>query len=621
MSKVNNDIAITVGADVGPLVNDMKRGGRAVRGFGNDASSMSRNFKIASTAVVASVAATAAAVVALTKRSLENIDAMSKQAKSLGLGVAQFQAMSMVANEAGVEVSAFAKALANMQRNIEAAGQGLKTQVDAVERLGLSYAQLGGLAPEEQFRKIAESLNAIEDPAKRTATAMDIFGKSGRDIINMLEGYGAAVDNASKFQEAFGIAVSDLDAAQVERANDAFGRLVATTTGLGNVIAVKVAPAIEDMSNATTGLIAKLIGVDFPLTVAERKVKLYNDTLGMMPQFADAATLANRNIKQSFEDVSPAIKAATADMAAYMALGATLPSMLPEGAPGLADETADFVSSVFDVPGFVSTSPFYNRSSAFNSSLSYSGRGGQPSSFENGGSNSFGGGMYGDIDAGGGGGALGPTEDDLNRLRASLATETELLQMRYEDELTRLQEFRDAKLITEDEFNQQEARLKQDHLDAMAEMEQRAQAARIQAISGALGDLSALMQTNNKKLFAIGKAAAVAEAVVSGYQAAVDAWQKGMKIGGPGMAAAFTAASLAKTGALISGIQSQQIGGGSTGSTGGGTGAVAAPQGPLSVRLTQFNPSGLYTGATLSALLDSLSEEAGDRGYRLMVAQ
>lgn len=221
---------------------------------------------------------------------------------------------------------------------------------------------------------------------------------------------------------------------------------------------------------------------------------------------------------------------------------------------------------------------------------------------------------------GGGGGALGPTEDDLNRLRASLATETELLQMRYEDELTRLQEFRDAKLITEDEFNQQEARLKQDHLDAMAEMEQRAQAVRIQAISGALGDLSALMQTNNKKLFAIGKAAAVAEAVVSGYQAAVDAWQKGMKIGGPGMAAAFTAASLAKTGALISGIQSQQVGGGSGGTSAGG-GAVAAPQTPLSVRLTQFNPSGLYTGAALSSLLDSLSEEAGDRGYRLMVAQ
>ena len=131
------------------------------------------------------------------------------------------------------------------------------------------------------------------------------------------------------------------------------------------------------------------------------------------------------------------------------------------------------------------------------------------------------------------------------------------------------------------------------------------------------------MQTNNKKLFAIGKAAAIAEATVSGYKAAVEAWEKGMKIGGPPLAAAFTAASLAKTGALIAGIAQQNIGGGGGGggSASAGASAVSAPQAPLEVRLNGVTPGSLVSGADIGALLDRLGDEAGDRGYRLMIAR
>lgn len=130
-----------------------------------------------------------------------------------------------------------------------------------------------------------------------------------------------------------------------------------------------------------------------------------------------------------------------------------------------------------------------------------------------------------------------------------------------------LTETREELLEVEREYNGREAQLKQEHVDNLADIERRAQQVRMQEVSGALGDLGSLMQSENDKLFKIGKAAKVAQAVMDGYSAAVSAWEKGMKSGGPGLAAAFTAASLAKTGALISSIQS-------TGPRGGG-GAVA----------------------------------------------
>ncbi|WP_422028524.1 hypothetical protein [Roseovarius sp.] len=169
-----------------------------------------------------------------------------------------------------------------------------------------------------------------------------------------------------------------------------------------------------------------------------------------------------------------------------------------------------------------------------------------------------------------GGSSQGPTEDDFERLRDQFATEQEIIQENYERQLEQLEEFRSRKLATEDEFNQLEERIQKDHQEKMLQLEKARRAMILGEVAGAFGDLSALMQVENKKMFQIGKTAAIAEGLINGYSAALSAWDKGMEIGGMPTAIAFTAASLAKTGALISSIQGTSYGGG-----GGGAGAAA----------------------------------------------
>lgn len=214
---------------------------------------------------VAAVGAVGVAMVALTKESLANIDVMTKQARSLGLTTAAFQKMTLVAGEAGVETGKLSSMLGLMQRNIVELGQGTQAQVDAFGRLGLSMQDLQGLQPDAQFAKIADALNKITDPAEKTATAMEVFGRSGRDAINMLNGYGAAAANAAAFQQRFGIAVSQDVAQGVERANDAVGRLGMVMTGLGNQMAGAVAPSIERVANGLVEFAAKVVGARITL--------------------------------------------------------------------------------------------------------------------------------------------------------------------------------------------------------------------------------------------------------------------------------------------------------------------------------------------------------------------
>lgn len=186
----------------------------------------------------------------------------------------------------------------------------------------------------------------------------------------------------------------------------------------------------------------------------------------------------------------------------------------------------------------------------------------------------------------GAGGVADQMESRLEALLTGLQTEQEALDAWRESGLETLQDARERELITEEEFREAKERIEKEHQERMGKLQQQERRARMSGLKGVFSDLSSLMRTENDKLFKIGQAASIASATVSGFEAAVEAWNKGMKIGGPPAAAAFTAASLAKTGALISSIASQSPrgsggggsgGGGSVGGSGGDGGASAQP--------------------------------------------
>lgn len=256
MANIVGDIAIKVGADISPLVRDMGRANAEVAGLGGKLGGLSKGLGAATAggaALAGAVLGAGTALAALTRASMDNIDSLSKQARAVGISVASFQAMALVAEEAGVESDKFGKLLIKMQDNIASLNSGTAAQVQQFQALGLSISSLAGLGADEQFRLIAERMSAISEPSERTAAALNIFGKAGADAITMLDGYGAAVDNAAAFQRQFGIAVSDTDAQNIEAANDAMGRLGIAVTGVGNVLAAEFAPA---MTAAAEGLLA-----------------------------------------------------------------------------------------------------------------------------------------------------------------------------------------------------------------------------------------------------------------------------------------------------------------------------------------------------------------------------
>ena len=100
--------------------------------------------------------------------------------------------------------------------------------------------------------------------------------------------------------------------------------------------------------------------------------------------------------------------------------------------------------------------------------------------------------------------------------------------------------------------------------EQLIQQEQQKNQAMRNIAQGALGDASALMGAGSKKAFAIGKSFSLGQATVRGFSAATSAWDAGMSTGGPwapAVAAAYTAASLIKTGVQIKQIKGTQMSG------------------------------------------------------------
>jgi hypothetical protein len=184
---------------------------------------------------------------------------------------------------------------------------------------------------------------------------------------------------------------------------------------------------------------------------------------------------------------------------------------------------------------------------------------------------------------------------NLDKLRQDVMEEGELLKFKFDDELLLLESSLLAQEVKRDEFDEirkikaqqlEDALLaiKTKAADADARIEAAKERAKLNAISGMFGDLSSLMNTESRKLFEIGKAAALSGAIVDGYAAVQSAIKVGNDIGGPPLGAAFGAAAAIQTAVQVKGIAKQKFGGGGGGATSfsGGLPAVntqqAAPQ-------------------------------------------
>ena len=259
-------------------------GEAGARGFGRLSSEMemanarlvgfARRVGLALAAVTAAAAATG---VAMIRSGLETVDAQAKLAQSLDTTVASIQVLERAGGLAGVAMTGIEQATKDLTRRLSQSAAGTGPAADALGRLGLSATDLMALPLDERVGAISQAIADFVPAAERAAVAGQLFGEEGSIAMSRID--SATLRQATQDVRDFGVVVSEQDADQIERTNDALSRLGLIWRGLSNQLAVAAAPALEAVANALAAL-ARTTG---PIGIA---ITALFDNIGRLTAYA-----------------------------------------------------------------------------------------------------------------------------------------------------------------------------------------------------------------------------------------------------------------------------------------------------------------------------------------------
>ena len=211
--------------------------------------------------VGAGIAAGAALITAPIMAGVGVFAEMGKEAmltsQRTGLSVEAVSELGFAARRSGMDMGGLEVAFRNMAKNVTAFGDqtdkadakldklGKKTakggkgmfsvavssdtekevadpgMVAAFGQLGISLEQIQSLNPEKQFELIASRLGAVQNQTEKTSLALKIFGRSGMQILPLLNDVGKLRDEARRL----GLTMSTEDAQAAKDLSGAFSRL------------------------------------------------------------------------------------------------------------------------------------------------------------------------------------------------------------------------------------------------------------------------------------------------------------------------------------------------------------------------------------------------------------
>lgn len=239
-------LLVKIGAETKGLNEGLKRGEVSIAKF--------------AAAGVTAASAVGAAFLALAKSSMNNIDAQAKLARAVGGTVTGLQALERAGSRAGVQQSELASATTRLNQRL---GEVITTGKGATETfaaLGLTAQELADMDVDERFMAISDAMKNAGMSSQEMSFHLRELGIRQASVISLIQSGSGEISRSRAVVERFGVAVSEIDAANIERANDAMSEVGRVIEGIGNQLAVKLAPSVEAAANAFVEFAAAMIG-------------------------------------------------------------------------------------------------------------------------------------------------------------------------------------------------------------------------------------------------------------------------------------------------------------------------------------------------------------------------
>jgi hypothetical protein len=196
------------------------------------------------------VAVSVAGLTAMVKSAIDTGDALDEMSQRVGVSVETLSVWKPAAEQSGVSGESFEKGLRKLSTTMLEAATGSEDAARGFSAVGVEFKNQDGTlrATDQVLLDLAERFKAMPDGAEKTALAVQLFGKSGAELIPFLNQGRDGINELAAEMQALGVQMSSETAAQAGDFNDALDKLKLATTSIGNQIIASLLPALNDMA-------------------------------------------------------------------------------------------------------------------------------------------------------------------------------------------------------------------------------------------------------------------------------------------------------------------------------------------------------------------------------------
>ena len=247
---MNMDALLKITASVAGE-NNIRRLGNSMQGLEGRIknASLATNILYTGLKSLAAVAVTGG-VVALAKSAIDLADDMRDLSQRTGVGIETLGQFKVAAELSGTSIEGVAKGLTLLNKNLVAAAAGGEGAAAAFKTIGVATTEADGTLrkADKVFLDVADKFKGLRDGPEKAALAMKIFGKSGAELIPIL-------NLGSKEIQRFGLGIGPDFANKADAFNDSLGIMKAQVT----VLTVQIGSALLPVLSGLVTVVAQSI--------------------------------------------------------------------------------------------------------------------------------------------------------------------------------------------------------------------------------------------------------------------------------------------------------------------------------------------------------------------------
>jgi hypothetical protein len=487
------------------------------------------------------------------KAALNYADKIDEMAEKVGIAAEELSALTYAAKVNGVSTEQLQTGLTMLIRS-------MSEGTEKFDALGVSIYDSNGAmrSANDVLIDVAEKFAGMQDGAAKSAWALELFGRSGLNLIPVLNLGSKGLANATQEAKSFGLVVSGDAAKSAALFNDNLARLGESIKGFVLSGIGPLLPALVDITEALLDLAknskVSSTAVDAMRNVLRRIAITAATTYKEFYALAEIAGVLAQNLANptSISEAGERWKTAFANIKAQ---AEDTEKTIARLSGAFSASPDDITSMLGSIDGFQQARP-----RAAPPSLPGSGEAGdtdkgrEPDGFYHGEDPFF--------------------VERLQMIRDNFATEREILAEEYAMNQEVIRGALDNQLITEQEYHALSEKLAKDHQDTLNQIQSIGLQNNLAMASDFFGSMARIAELGGKKTTKIAKVFGIAQALISTFQGAA----KALTLPFPANMAAY-ASVLAQGMSAVASIRKVNDNGGSNSIGKGSRGGAAASGG------------------------------------------